>query len=94
VLASLPVHGLHQGPVQDDAAGRGHQQPGPGRHQRRHAGGEAERHHHRRQHGRLAVRQVEHTPQAVDQGHAHAQQPELEAKDDPVEDDGPHATPR
>src|SRR5918998_72704 len=57
-------------------------------------GREGDRHHHRRQHGRLAVGQVEDASQPVDQGHADAQQPELEAEDDPVQDDGPHATPR
>ena len=46
------------------------------------------------EHGDLAVGEVEHAAEAVDQRHADAEQAERQTEHDPVENDRPHATPR
>ena len=90
-LAAQAVHRLHQREVEERARWRRRRRARRGR-RRTPAGAGVDRQgdDDRAEHGDLPLGQVEHPAEAVHQGQADAEQPELQPEDDPVEDRRPH----
>ncbi len=85
MLALLPVHGLHQGSVEDDAEQPGGHDADGGRHRSRGAAIDQAGGDDGGQHRHLPVGQVHHPAESVDQGQTDPQDPELQTQYDSVQ---------
>ena len=90
LLAALAVDGSHQREVEEDGDSGSCQDAEQGGDEGRPAVVHHDRGDDRGEHHDLPVSEVENATEAVDEGHADAEQPERETEDDPVEDDRGH----